>query len=214
MTARQLLERSAASLAAVAVVVAVVSRSAAAEPGAASPQPVRLVWTRAPEAEACPEASVVEADVTARLGDNPFRADATSAIDVRVSRERGEWRALIEDRPDGGATAGSRVVTSAAETCDSLALAVGLAVALMIRERAATEPAPVTPAPVSPPAASASIATPPPPAARDARHVATFVNAALALGVLPDPAFGVSVGGRVPAGAHAAFRAALVFLPE
>jgi len=141
------------------VALAVAPLRASAQPSEPSPEPVRLSWTRAPEAEACPEASVIEADVTARLGANPFRPDAPGSIDVALTRERGEWTALIEDRSDGGAPAGSRVVTSAAESCDSLALAVGLAIALMIRARAsepvvAEEPVPIAPAvaPAVPPA--------------------------------------------------------------
>ncbi|HVR18684.1 MAG TPA: hypothetical protein VMS65_03275 [Polyangiaceae bacterium] len=208
--------RSRGALSLVALVaLAVAPLRAAAEPSEPSPQPVRLSWTRAAGAEACPEASVIEADVTARLGESPFRPDAPGSIDVQITRERGEWSALIEERPDGGAPAGSRVVTSAAESCDSLALAVGLAIALMIRARASEPVEAPPPVPVA-----AAVPPPAPPAPpcdvpnADAPHVATLVTAVAAFGVLPQAALGVSVNGRIPAGNHAWIALALTFLPE
>src|SRR5262245_66400072 len=113
----------------VALAVLFSTLAASAQPAASSPEPVRLVYTRSPEAEACPEASVIEADVTARLGESPFRSDALDSIEVNVGRERGEWRALIEEREGGGPPRGSRVVAGSAECCDCLARALGLAVA-------------------------------------------------------------------------------------
>ncbi|HEX6765489.1 MAG TPA: hypothetical protein VF103_08435, partial [Polyangiaceae bacterium] len=85
---------------AASVLVLAWARAASAQETAAH-FPVRLDWTRAPNAESCPEASVIEADVTRRLGTNPFSADAPGSIDVSVARERGEWSALIEDRSAG-----------------------------------------------------------------------------------------------------------------
>jgi hypothetical protein len=207
--------RIAGSRAAAFALAATLGAPAAAETSTPNPEAVRLAWSRAPEAEACPDATVIESDVTARLGESPFRAGASDVIDVHVTRERGEWSALIEDRPNGGPPSGSRVVTSAAESCDSLALAVGLAIALMIRARAASEPveAPkpavlIVPAPVTPPRA-----LPPEPRAGE-RHVALFASAVGAVGILPHFAFGASVTGHVPLGERVSFGAGLTFLPE
>jgi hypothetical protein len=196
--------------------------SASAQPQATSPapvepgpEPVRLVYTRSHEAEACPESSVIEADVTARLGENPFRSDARDSIDVRVGREHGEWSALIEERTGGGPPAGSRVVTSSAESCDSLAAAVGLAIALMIRARSNPEPAPAKP--VAPCVATTVAPTAPPCAKderKDERHVGVFANVIGAIGILPRAALGASVLGRVPFADEGTFAVGLSFLPE
>lgn len=185
-----------------------------AESAARSPEPVRLAWSRAPEAEACPDAAVIESDVTARLGDSPFRADAADVIGVHVTRERGEWSALIEDRPNDGPPAGSRVVTSGAESCDSLALAVGLAIALMIRARAASEPV----AAPKPAAIVVPVVAPPPslpaPPPKDERHVAVVASTAFATGILPRFAIGAAVTGHVPLGEQVSLALGLTFLPE
>jgi hypothetical protein len=190
---------------------------ASAESMTTAPHPVRLVWTRALGAEACPEASIIEADVTQRLGANPFSPDAPGSIDVHVARDAGVWTALIEDRPTGGPPEGSRVVTSTAESCDSLALAVGLAVALMIRARTTPEPSEAPKA--APPAPPEPSSLPPPvifepPPREPSRHVAVFASAVGALRVLPRAAVGPSVSGRVPVADHASLLASLTFLPE
>jgi hypothetical protein len=190
---------------------------ASAEPVTTAPHPVRLVWTRALGAEACPEASIIEADVTQRLGTKPFSPDAPGLIDVHVARDAGVWTALIEDRPTGGPPEGSRIVTSTAESCDSLALAVGLAVALMIRARTTAEPSEAPkaapPAPPPPPSPPEPVISEPPPR-EPSRHVAVFASAAFALRVLPRAAVGPSVSGRVPLADHASVLASLTFLPE
>ena len=200
-----------------AAVVHLTAFVAAAQEPPAGPEPVRLVYTRSPEAEACPEASVIEADVTARLGESPFRPDAQDSIEVNVERERGEWRALIEEREGGGPPSGSRVVTSSAESCDSLALAVGLAIALMIRARSSVEVAP-PPTPVAPtPVAPAIVPAPPPcpdDSSRDERHVAVFANVIGAIGILPRAALGASVLGRIPFADEGSIALGMSFLPE
>jgi hypothetical protein len=193
---------------------------ASAEDATTTKAPVRLGWTRALNAESCPEASVIEADVTRRLGVDPFSPDAPGSIDVSVAHERGEWTAVIEDRtaggPPGGPPAGSRVVTSAAESCESLALAVGLAVALMIRERSSTEPVEVKkPVPTGPPPlAPAEPHCPREPSCDEGRHVALFANAVAAFGVLPRASFGAALSGRIPLADQASLVASLTLLPE
>lgn len=179
-------------------------------------EPVRLVYTRSLEAEACPEASVIESDVTARLGESPFRSDAPDSIEVHVRRERGEWSALIEEREGSGPPAGSRVVTSSAESCDSLALAVGLAIALMIRARSSAEAAPEV-KPVAPPPVAPVVVPPAPPCPdppRDEPHAGVFARVVGAIGVLPRAALGASVLGRVPFAEHGSIAVGMTFLPE
>ena len=202
-----------------AALVATISSSsplAWAQATASGAEPVRLTWERAPDAESCPDASVIEADVTRRLGASPFRPDATDSIDVHVTREQGEWNALIEERSGDGPPLGSRVVTSAADSCDSLALAVGLAIALMIRARASSEQA-VPPKVLPPPPAPPPLPCPDCPKPRspdDERHVAAFASVVGALGVLPRAALGAALSSRVPVAEHASFFASLTLLPE
>ncbi len=178
---------------------------------------MRLVYTRSPEAEACPEASVIEADVTARLGESPFRSDAVDSIEVHVGRERGEWSALIEEHAGSGPPTGSRVVTSAAESCDSLALAVGLAIALTIRARSSAESV-ETAKPVAPPPVAPAVVPAPPPCPdatkKVSRHVGVFANVIGAIGILPRMAFGGGLVGRVPFADEGSLAVGLNFLPE
>jgi hypothetical protein len=107
-------------------------------------------------------------------------------------------------------------VTSSADSCDSLALAVGLAIALMIRARASSDAIdppkapPPPPAPLPPPAPDC-----PKPSSLDSeRHVATFASVVGALGILPRAALGAALSGRVPVAEHASFLASLTLLPE
>jgi hypothetical protein len=159
---------------------------------------------------------VIEADVTRRLGDSPFRAGASDSIDVHVTREQGEWNALIEERSGNGPPIGSRVVRSAADSCDSLALAVGLAIALMIRARASSDAveAPKTALPPPPPAVPPPAPCPKPSMPANERHVAAFASVVEALGILPRAALGAALSGRVPVAEQASFFASLTFLPE
>lgn len=183
-------------------------RAEAAERGI---EPVRLTWTRAPGAESCPDGAAIEADVARRLGANPFRHDAAGAIDVHVSYEQGVWTAAIQFRPSDGPP-GSRSVTSTAPTCESLALAAGLAISLTIRERASAEPEP--PAPESPRCPECPPPEPPRALPDEREHAAVFLAGTAALGVLPRAAFGPSIVGRVPLGERVSVSGTMTFLPE
>lgn len=173
-------------------------------------EPVRLTWTRTPEAESCPDGAAIEADVARRLETNPFRDDASGAIDVQVTVVGGVWAAAIEFRPKDG-PAGSRSVTSGAPTCESLAAAAGLAIALTIRERASEEPEPPPPLPGPPPCPPPE----PPHVVPDEReHATVSVAGVAAFGLLPRAAFGASVLGRVPFTERFSLAAAMTLLPE
>jgi hypothetical protein len=100
----------------------------AREPG------LQLSWVRAPEAASCVDATQIEADVERRLGRSPFaRGDGPSAsIEASITRSAGAWKAAMVMRRADGTELGTREVTSESATCDSLAKAGGLAIALMI----------------------------------------------------------------------------------
>jgi hypothetical protein len=91
-------------------------------------------WVRAPEAADCADATQIEADVERRLGWSPFELGngPSASIETLVTRSARAWKAAIVMRRADGTELGTREVTSESATCDSLARAGGLAIALMI----------------------------------------------------------------------------------
>jgi hypothetical protein len=113
-------------------------------PAAKAPR-VHLSWVRDAEAaEACPDASQVQADVARRLGYSPFVAgDQNSAsIEVLVTHSKTSWQAAAVMRDADGTLRGNRRVDSAAADCHSLAAAAALAIALMIDPEIIVRPPP------------------------------------------------------------------------
>jgi hypothetical protein len=177
-----------------------------------SPEGMRFVWNRGPEAASCAEASEVEADVVKRLGWNPFSPDGKSSIECHVTREDGVWTAAIEERDEQGARAGYRVVTSPAESCASLGSAVGLAIALIVRSRGATPPPPPPPAviPTPPPCPPCKQEIP----EKEGVRASWSVSGIGAIGVLPKAAFGASLDAAVSLSRSVSLAADVSFLPE
>jgi hypothetical protein len=95
---------------------------------------LHLSWVRAPEAADCVDATQIEADVERRLGGSPFGVGSgpSASIETLVTRSGGAWKAAMVMRRADGSELGTREVTSQSATCDSLAKASGLAIALMI----------------------------------------------------------------------------------
>lgn len=195
--------------------------SASASASASRAPRVHLSWTRDAEAaEACPGATQVQADVAERLGFSPFVVgDARSAsIEVLVTHDRARWQAAVAMRDADGGLRGNRHVESAAADCHSLAAAAALAIALMIdpelllrpppRPAAAptpeSSPAPSSTPPVSLPASS-SLRTPP--------RGAVAIGATVAVGVLPEPAFGPILRGELELFRHWSIVASAQFFP-
>ena len=202
--------RRLAGLAAVLVASTTATSHADAEPSATE---MRFVWSRGPEAASCAEASAIEADVTRRLGFDPFSPTARSAIECRVTRSDGVWTATIEELDETGARAGLRVVTSPAESCASLGAAVGLAVALIVRNRAANPP-PAPPPPSAAPVCRPCAPAPPPKEKDETTRVGWFAGATAAVRVLPKPALGASLGGKLVVARAASVIASVAFLPS
>ena len=207
---------------ALAVTVLLALDEANAQPPSSGANGLRLTWTRDEAAASCPDTPSIEADVVRRLGWDPFTPGAARALDVRVTRTRedGTWRAVIEYRTSEGTLAGSRVVTSTAETCDSLAAAAALGIALIVRT---STPEPPPAASVTGPVANQPVppATPAPCAATDcpkgldsSRHAGVFAAGAGALGILPGFAPGGALVGNVPLAEHVSLTASAVLLPE
>jgi hypothetical protein len=154
----------------------------------------------------CPSAAAVQAEVDGLLGGGGARARKN--LSVRATVERGPlWTVTLETQ--SSATQGHRTIE--AVTCQALASATALIVALMIdpdavaafaKKEAQSEPGPppsppAAPAPPSPPAAPPPLspsAAPPSPSAPAARATFGLVGLGVAgnLGVLPGPDFGVT----------------------
>jgi len=182
--------------------------SAQTRPESTTPvRPVHLVYTRAPDAEDCPDAESIRQAVRSRLGYEPFYDPAPATLAARITRERGKLVARIE--LSGPGESGHQEIAGAAD-CAGLASAVIVAIALAIdplaHERSEestgavsperTAPAqeqPARPAPTTP-----AIARPPEqprrPSPRTSPRVRTTGGVAINLGSQPGAAFGTALG--------------------
>jgi len=195
-----------------AVVIVLVGLATA--PALAEPPPdaghVYLSWVRLAGAESCPDVRQIADDVTGRLGWNPFRESPTQFIEAQIRRE-GSWVAEIFLRDASGASRGTRVFTSNAPTCASLASVVALSIAIvidpdvMIRRFSDDElwSAAGTPAPGPRPERA-------PPGARGV----LFALGGAGFGLLPRVSPGFGLGGEVRLTLRLALRAGGLVLPE
>lgn len=122
---------------------------APADPGASS---VQLVYVRGSGTELCPDEETLRDDVGARLGYDPFDAEAKTKVIARITRESGALRGLVEVVDGEGSVTGSRVLSSTKNDCTELASAMSLTISMVI-----------DPLGKSRPSASASTSSPPPP---------------------------------------------------
>jgi hypothetical protein len=145
--------------AALALAPQIVSGVAQAE--AAPREPIRLSVVRTDVADSCPDARVIADRVRERLGRDPFAESAASSAEVTIDRlDAGPSRfvARVRIRDSAGALKGERDLESD-QSCDTLASAVALALAMFVDPQAAMRPI------VPSAAASAPLPTPPPSAA-------------------------------------------------
>jgi hypothetical protein len=113
----------------------------------------------------CPDAAAFKSVVAARLGYDPFRAEAVDHVSVRITSQEGELDGRIEWRDAQGKWAGDQTFPSASADCSRLARAMGLALAVQIQLLAGTRAGtPVEPSPVpAPPTESGPAGTGSPP---------------------------------------------------
>jgi hypothetical protein len=181
---------------------------------------VHLSWVRDAEAaEACPDASQVQADVAGRLGFSPFVAgDASSAsIEVLVTHSKSLWQAAVVMRAADGVLRGNRHVDSAAADCHSLAAAAALAIALMIDPEAVLGPSPPPVVPKPPPVvepAPPPAATPAPPPTSHGPRGALALGGLVATGVLPKAALGPLLRAELELRRRLSLVVSAQFLPE
>jgi hypothetical protein len=176
----------------------------------------RLVVTRQQSAAECPDEQALRDAVGARLGYEPFAADASSLVVVAFRREGATLRATVQLQDAAGVVQGERTLSSAHGDCDELAATTALTISILLDPRSAgappgpplperkTEPmaepraepeAPQQPAPKPPPAEPS-----PPPTLRKERPVASsFSLLPIALGPIQafssgGHAFGLRLG--------------------
>jgi hypothetical protein len=158
----------------------------------------------------------VQRDVARRLGRSPFGEQADRAVEIVVAHDGTLWKADIALKTSDGVSLGSRSVTSSAPSCESLAAAAALAVALLIDPEAmlrpAASPAAQEPAAESEPAAPAAVTA----AAAERRGPAGALGlkAVGAFGLLPQAAPGLALAGEAALIARLRLSVSATFLPE
>jgi hypothetical protein len=187
----------------------------------------RLQVVRAEGAGSCDSASVIQADVSRRLGQSPFLEQGERGIDVVLSRIEAKWVAKIYLRADESESEAARLIESDALDCSELSKSVGLAIALAIAPDLPPLPEP-KPAPLCPPPPPRPAAPPPKPTLHGAAAVRLLYSpnllsqpsAGTALSItLRGDLFGANIGGifypereRQDAVAHLGFGVSAAFV--
>jgi hypothetical protein len=149
------------ALALAASVAASPTASAAPGEGNVVPPGVHLSWVRGDGAGVCPDAAAIEAEVSERLGSNPFARTPTQFIEAVVTQKPAGFEVTIAMRASDGTLLGNRALTSSPGDCRSIATAAALTIAILIDPDAlARAPAPKPP-PVPPPPVASGPRIPP-----------------------------------------------------
>ena len=173
---------------------------------AAEPARVVLVYERGPGTEACPDEPSLRAEVSARLGYDPFVPSAPRTLRVVLARDRHRLRGSVRVVEASGQVSGERALE--ARECGELVSSLAVAAAMGIDPFALDRPAPPAPAPPlapapapappPPPTADAAPPAPPPPAPpREPLHFRASLGALGALGAAPSLAGGGLVGAEL-----------------
>ena len=128
-------------------------------------------------AAGCPTGDGFQAIVTARLGYDPFRADAPDRVVLRIQAAGRTLEGRLEWQDAGGVSIGKQTFPSRTGDCAELARAMAFAMALQIQLRAATVGESISPAPTAKP----SEATNPPAAPTLPAPVAPLESAGAAV---------------------------------
>lgn len=190
-------------LAALSVIVGLVaagSRTAFGGQDIARPG-VHLSWVRESSAAECPDASIVEEEVAARLADNPFRRAPTQFVEAVVARQAAAFVVTIAMRDRRGHLIANRSLSSVSEDCGSISTAAALIIAILIDPDILTH-------------------APPPPLAAAPRPAALGFGARLAIhvegasGTLPALAVGLAFEGTVDVARRLAVGLTTASFPE
>jgi hypothetical protein len=165
---------------------------------------VHLSWVRGDGAGSCPDAAAIEAEVTERLGGDPFARTPTQFIEAIVTQKPAGFEVAIAMRASDGKLMGNRALTSSPGDCRSIATAAALTIAILIDPDAlARAPAPKPP-PLAPPVATG----PRLPAGR-----ITAIGSA-GWGLVPGVAPGAGLAATIDVAQPIAIGLATVFYPE
>ena len=191
----------------------------AANSAVAGPPAARLVYSRAAEAESCPDEEALRRAVAARVGYDAFFPWAKRTVVAGVDRREGAFVASVDLIDERGIRHGGhelRAEGSCGDLLDAVALAVAIAIdpQLLLAQQPAPSPpaataAPPAPAPVAPDPAPTVLPTPAPapapaPDPALARPAASPVTIEGSLGPTVAAGFapGASLGGTVGVEAH------------
>ena len=122
----------------------------------------RLALTREPNASECPDEQALRDAVSARLGYEPFTADATSVVEVVFRRDHGTLHASVVLRDGAGHVKGERSLSSARGDCQEVASATTLTISILLDPRSGLAPKPAPTSETAPTKAAPSEAEPPP----------------------------------------------------
>jgi len=114
-----------------AVVTLGVPRLAAAFPTS------RLVYSRAPGTEQCPEQEIVRRAVATRLGYDPFFPSSDKTIIARIWRDGEQLKGDVELVDEHGLRLGRRELTGAGGDCGDLVRAMALSISIAIDPKSA-----------------------------------------------------------------------------
>jgi hypothetical protein len=207
--------RLAASLTAIVALrlvgVAMAAEMTAVETRAAAG--VHLSWVRDETSASCPDAAAIETEVSARLGDDPFKRAPSQFIEAIVIRQAETFQVTIAMRGPEGKLIGNRSLASASSDCRSIATAAALTITILIDPDALARPAP---APVAKAEPTASAAAAPIAAAREPSGPSGRVGALAAggWGLLPGLSPGVGLAVTIDLGRRFAASAVIASFPE
>jgi hypothetical protein len=153
---------------------------------------VRLDYTRAPGAEACPDERAARGAIAAKLGYDPAASPSSAdhtLLTVRLARGAGGFVATAERRDLAGRVLWTRPPLVDAD-CRHLIDVLGMAIAIELDPGAAglAPPAPPPPEPPPPPPLPPPPPPAPPPLAAPRPAFRIGARAGVSLGVLPGPA--------------------------
>jgi hypothetical protein len=152
MSAMRNLVRVVACVAAATLPLAAASRLARAAASA------RLVYSRGPGAEQCPNEEALRAAVGTRLGYDPFFAWAHDTLFVEITRKDGAFLVRIKLVDDNNMQRGAREISVKGQDCSAVIDAIGLTTSLTIDPSSLLGAGPSSSSPSSP--ASAAPASP------------------------------------------------------
>jgi hypothetical protein len=150
----------------------------------------RLQVVRADGAGSCASASLIEREVSQRLGRDPFLDEGERGIDIVLSRTETKWVAKLYLRIDSSDADAARVIESDAVDCSELTKSVTLAVALAIAPELPAIPEPPVEPTCPPPPPPPTLAPPPP---KPTLHGAAALRVLYSPNLLPARAVGTSL---------------------